>query len=320
MLPIAMLTVKYFNEGQPSPYFEYFRHFGPTPAEMARNFGDHSFRFLGELFHPGSLLLTAALMLVYCLLPFLAPETILLALPMLIVNFMGGRSGMHTYEEYYFAFVTPFFYLGAIKGFQRVQKWGWFPRWLVLLNLPVWALSGILMGPLVRPVDSIYVAMPPIAALDECSEAGNLVPAESSASVVMALGPHLSHRTQLYLFPNPFVVCAYGGTRQAIQQIESINQTPLPRNLPEAIEFGSGKAEYVVLCPKSSPFPLSDMNQSSLIVGLLQSRIYETIYLGHYVMALRRLPTGSKPMLRLLARRTGKPADTPKQIIMVGRI
>lgn len=313
MLPVSMLAVRYFNGGQSSPYFAIFRHYGSTPVEMMHNFVSHPIPFVGDLFQPVNIQLVAALMLVFCFLPLLAPDIMLLSLPMLIVNFMGGRSGMHTYEEYYFAYSTPFFYLGAIKGLQRAQQWDWFPRRLMRVNLPVWAVSGIVMGPLVRPVNTIYSGMPPTEARDECSNAISLIPPGSSVSAAMALGPHVNHRTRLYLFPNPFVRCAYGGTQEALQQIDSVNQTTLPHDLLGAIEAGSPKADYVLLCPKSSPFPLSDANQALLTAALLRSRKYEAIYVGRSVMALKRLPPGGKPSLRLLAQRTAKPTDTPEQ-------
>ena len=313
MLPVAMLTVKYFNGGISSPYFAIFRHFGSTPGEMAHNFGDHPVRFLSDLFHPGNLLLTGALMVVFCLLPLLAPETILLALPMLLINYMGGRSGMHTYEEYYFASVTPFLFLGAIKGFQRVRKWGWFLEWLFLLNLPIWAISGIFMGPLVRPIDQIYNAQAPPESISECSAAVALIPAKASVSASMALGAHLAHRSQLCLFPNPFVVCAYGGTRKALSEIESINGTQLPADLSAAIRTGSANAEYVALCPKSSPFPLSDTNVSKMSVAILQTKNYETEYVGQYVVLLKRVPPGTA-RLDKLASRSGRPVKTASEI------
>ena len=313
MMPVAMLTVKYFNGGLPSPYFAIFRHFGSTPGEMAHNFADHPVRFLSDLFHPGNLMLTGSLMLVFCLLPLFAPETILLALPMLLINYMGGRSGMHTYEEYYFASVTPLLFLGAIKGFHRVQKWGWFLRWLFLLNLPIWAISGFFMGPLVRPIEQIYTGQAPAESIQECNAAVALIPANASVSASMALGAHLAHRTQLYLFPNPFVISAYGGTRKALEEIDSINGTQLPIDLSSAIQTGSANAEYVALCPKSSPFPLSDSNVSKLSVAILQSKKYETEYVGQYVLLLKRVSYGTAT-LENLARRSGKSVKSAKEV------
>ncbi len=313
MLPVAILVVKYFNGGIPSPYFAIFRHFGSTPGEMAQNFLGHPMKFLSEVFHPGSLMLTGLLMLVYCLLPLVAPEVVLLTLPMLVVNFMGGRSGMHTYEEYYFAFITPFYLLAAIKGFQRVRKWGWFVEWLFLLNLPIWAISGIFMGPLVRPIEQIYSAQAPPESISECNAAIDLIPANASVSASMALGAHPAHRTQLYTFPNPFVVCAYGGTRKALEEIDSINGTQLPPDLSAAIVAGSANAEYVALCPKSSPFPLSVTNVSNASVAILQTKNYETEYVGQYVLLLKRVSPG-RATLSKLAQSSGKPVGTPKEI------
>ncbi len=127
------------------------------------------------------------------------------------------------------------------------------------------------------------------------------------------IGAHPAHRNQLYLFPNPFVICAYGGTRKALEEIDSINGTQLPANPTSSIVAGSANAEFVALCPKSSPFPLSDTNVSSMAVAILQTKNYETEYTGQYVLLLKRVPPGTATLDKL-ALRSGKPVKTAKEI------
>ena len=205
MLPIAMLTVRYFNNGQPSPYFAIFGRFGSDPIAMAQHFLCHPFTFLSEAFDFGNLYYAGTLLISLCFLPLLAPEILLLSLPMLLVNFMARRSGMHTIEEYYNAFLTPFLILAALIGFQRMEKWNWFTRWLARFNLPLWALTGVFLGPFARPVEAHYGSKPPVEAIVDCRTACTLIPDTASVSAPMALGAHLTGRAQLYTFPNPFV-------------------------------------------------------------------------------------------------------------------
>ena len=313
MLVVAMLTVRHFNDGQPSPYFEIFRHFGSSPGALVGNFIRRPLPFLAEVFQLGNLYYLGLMLISLCFLPLFAPEVLLLALPMLVLNFMSGRPGMHTFEEYYNAFLTPLLFLAAIVGFQRLEKWGWFTRWLIRLNLPLWALTGISMSPYARPIAELYSTRPPDEAVAECRSAVAQIPQSASVSAQMAFGAHLAHRIHLYTFPNPFVRAAYGGTSQALFEIDSVTSAAIPADLEHALAENSGKADYLVLCPKSNPFPLSDNNFTRVVVALLQSRTYETESLGVYVMVLKRVTPGSA-RLEQLAARTRMPVRSAKQV------
>lgn len=129
----------------------------------------------------------------------------------------------------------------------------------------------------------------------------------------MALGAHLSNRTRLYAFPNPFAVVAYGETRRALRDVESITGAVLPPDLERAIRDNRRNAEYIALCPRSNPFPLSDDNYTCIVVALLQGRDHETAYVGSYVMVLRRVQTGCAALTQL-ALRSGMPVESSAQI------
>ena len=172
-----------------------------------------------------------------------------------------------------------------------------------------------LLGPLPRPVDAIYPGQPPASAWKECREAVTLIPPHSSVTIQMALGPHLCHRREIYAFPNPFVRIVYGGTRQALDEIDATTGTNLPNDLFTTVQVPPilPRVEYIVLCPHSNPFPLSEQNYHRLVVELLQSGLFETRYVGRYVMILHRtIPRQAR--LNLLAAQTGKPIHTHAQI------
>jgi len=315
MLGVSMLIIQHFNQGQPSPYFDLFRHFGSSPEEIARNFAHQPLRFLKDILSPGCLDYFRQLIMPLCFLPLLAPEAACLALPMLLVNIMASRPGMHGIEEHYNAFITPFLFLGTVIGFERLQHWGWFSRWAIRLNLPLWAITGIFAGPLVRPVDTLYSTQPCVPAIRECSEAVSLIPEDASVSAQFALGAHLSRRREIYTFPNPFVQIAYGGTHQALSEVDHVGGTHLAKKLPVTLFTQTRRqaAEYIVLCPLSSMYPLSDESYHGLVIALLQSRCYETRYVGRYVMILQRTPS-KQAQLTQLAAQTGKSTQTPEQI------
>lgn len=175
MLAISMLTVRCFNGGQPSPYMVYFQHFGASPSAVLNNFARHPLAFMADVLQIGNLYYAGLLLLGLCFLPLLAPETLLLAAPLLLINFLSGRPGMHTIEEYYNSFLTPFLFLGAIVGFERMEK-RWFTRWFIRVNLPLWALTGLPLSPLARPIAELYSTKPPPQAIAECRAAISLLP------------------------------------------------------------------------------------------------------------------------------------------------
>ena len=270
-------------------------------------------QFLFDLFPMKNLVLIGCLMLVYCFLPFFAPEMIFLSLPMILVNFLGGREEMHSYQGYYFAFATPFLLLGAIKGLQRIEKMSGFAYNIFILNLPIWACSGILMGPLVRSGESTLYAGPPREAVQECDLAVKMIPKEVAVSTVMALGPHLTNRSQLYQFPNPFIKRAYGGTVKDLAEVIENDETTLSPEQINTILTGSFTLEYVVICPSGHLFPLSGTNFTLAVTTLLQSRNYETEYVGNYVILLKRVKYKTA-ILKLFSERIGIELSSPERI------
>ncbi len=311
----ANLVVRSFNGGRPSPYFVLYSEFGGSPLGIVETFFTQPLLFFRTVVHPGNLFYEGLLLAPLAFLPLLAPEVLLCCIPLLLINLLSSRPGMHSIEEYYNALITPFLFLGAIVGVARSEKWGWWTRWIVRLNLPLWALAGATLSPLAQDRLTLYSVRVDANAVRECSTALSLIPPNASVSAGMALGPHLAHRRALYTFPNPFFPAAYGGTAQVQREIESVNTAVPPSDLnarlqnPEILQ----KAEYVVLAPKSSPFPMTDTNVHKVATALLASGNYETEWVGHYVLLLKRTH-GAKAALKALSQQANKPVRTSPEI------
>lgn len=283
---IAMAAIRHFNGGVPSPYPLLYAHYGGSPLAIASYLFRHPLSAWAALNiepHREYLLQLLAPLL---FLPLFAPEVLVLAAPALLANFLSSDPFMHGIEEHYTALIAPFFFAAAITGGSRLfRRGGSFVATALVVNLGLWACGGVFWGPLVREQKTIY----PVLSAGEVHEADQLlsvIPPEASVSVQMALGPHLSHRTEIYTYPNPFSQNAWGGSRHALQEIKSINSSNLSPALRERI--AAAPVEYVALCPPTSRFPLSSDNYLRCTTALLQSPAYGLIALGESTALLRR--------------------------------
>ncbi len=313
MLPVAMLTIQHFNGGVSSPYILLFKHYGSTPSQMVYRFLTHPAQFLHDLFPLKNFVLIGCLLIVFCFLPLFAPEMLLLSLPMILVNFLSNREEMHSYEGYYFDFATPFLLLGAIKGLQRVVKVNDFAYRMFILNLPIWACAGVMMGSLQRSGETVLYAGPPQEAIQECNLVVKMIPNEAAVSAVMALGPHLTNRVQLFQFPNPLIKRAYGGTVNDLAEVIENDETTLSQEQIHSIGTCNVALDYIAICPTGHLFPLSEKNFTTAVITLLQSRNYETEYVGNYLILLKKVEPGTAT-LKQFSDRIGMELTSQQQI------
>jgi uncharacterized membrane protein len=144
-------------------------------------------------------------------LPLLAPELLILGLPVLIANLLSNFPGQYSGEQHYSAPLVAAFILGAIYGSRRLisrislyEKNGQSFKMTALICVSLWllfwtfgyhALHG--WTPLSSRME-IYAMRPPAANL---SQFISQIPAEAIVSASAAIHPHLAHRRVIYLFP-----------------------------------------------------------------------------------------------------------------------
>ncbi len=144
-------------------------------------------------------------------LPLLAPELLLLGLPVLLANFFSNFPGQYSGEQHYSAPLVAVFCLAAIYGMRRLinkislhetNKLNSRRIWLIigLLWLLTWSLGyHALHGwtPLSTRTET-YRLSPAAARLPEFTA---LIPPNAIVSASAALHPHLAHRRVIYTFP-----------------------------------------------------------------------------------------------------------------------
>ena len=142
----------------------------------------------------------------------LAPEVLLLGLPVLAANFLSNFAGQYSGQQHYSAPLAPVFVLAAIYGSRRLagwlagwkrvdtallRRWGWtaLAAWLLVWSLGYHHLRG--WTPLAR--DYTWFQATDHTRLAE--RFFDQIPPEAAVSTTPPLHPHLAHRRQVYLYP-----------------------------------------------------------------------------------------------------------------------
>jgi hypothetical protein len=140
----------------------------------------------------------------------LAPEYLLLGLPVLVANLLSNFPGQYSGEQHYSAPLAPVFMVAAIYGFRRLgdlasRRWRVTPprgygvallvAWLLAWSLGYHYLRG--WTPLARDFDwpqrTLHHAL--------LARFAEQIPPDASLSTTPPLHPHLAHREKIYVFP-----------------------------------------------------------------------------------------------------------------------
>jgi uncharacterized membrane protein len=140
----------------------------------------------------------------------LAPEFLLLGLPVLVANTFSNFPGQYSGEQHYSAPLAPVFIIAAIYGFRRLsdlasqrfqaRRLGRYVPALLIVWLLVWSLGyHYLRGwtPLARGFDWPHHT-------DHHRLLNHFIdqiPPEAPVSTTPPLHPHLAHREKIYIFP-----------------------------------------------------------------------------------------------------------------------
>jgi len=284
---LALGVVQTLNDGSPSAYLSLYSRYGHSPGEVVLTLARHPRAVLLGLNTEANRRYFFELLQPVFFLPLLAPEILLLAAPALLANLLSNRPCQHMIYWHYTVLITPFVILATIIGLDRLKRWGdRLSTCLLVIYLAVSVLSGLRFGPLL--LRSWPLTEPLTSA--QSSEAARIlqqVPSDASVSAQAALGPHLSHRAHIYLFPNPFYRAVWGGSVQALRQQSLLDYPPYSsKGIARAIDAAS--TPYVVLQPPSTVFPLAQQDYLALAAAALRHPAYGIIAIGDSTILLRR--------------------------------
>jgi uncharacterized membrane protein len=178
----------------------------------------------------------------YLMTSFVAPHMLLMGLPQFIVNLLSIQS--FTWETKFHYMMFP--YLGVLMGSVRAALTR-SRRWVGLGIVALMVLGTFLardqgIGPWSTQYDTGYWPLRVDPALQAAREAA--VAAVGPNEVVTApynFVPHLSHRREIYTFPNPWVPNNYGarpGIRRDPARVDVLIMQPSILNKTDAELFG----------------------------------------------------------------------------------
>jgi uncharacterized membrane protein len=267
-LLVLFVVIPLFNpEGQYYYLRRYFEGGAPTSIAAA---AERLLSLTAGLGTPERLAYLGHLLLPFALLP-LAGTASLMALPTLGYHLLSPEFPFAFIEKHYSVLVLPFLAFGAIQALRRLADRSHRAYGAALAAL---GASGVLAygllspGPLARHFQPERFAPNPRA--EALQEAIRRIPPEASVLAQTDLVPHLTHRRQVYMFP-------------------------------EAPTFGG--TDYVLLDLEGNKYPLSNPEDDydRELLQYLLSPAFETIYERDNVLLLRRRAMPLEPPYRLEA-------------------
>jgi uncharacterized membrane protein len=203
------IVIPYYSGGTISPFTVRYAELGGSPLAALRTFVEHPSTYLHLVTRPEALGYLGTLLLVGGWLVLLAPELLVPAVPVLLLNILSASPWMSAGRAHYSASILPLVVAMACIAAQRFvtlhSRFGGEPAsrpalgvvsfTAVLLSLVAYRQAGI--GPLVDGLP------PPV--VSRHAELGRQlaasIPKEASVAASSALYPHLSQRAEAYLFP-----------------------------------------------------------------------------------------------------------------------
>jgi uncharacterized membrane protein len=315
-LAVSLGTVRYFNGGVASGYFWLYAKYGNSVPSIAGHLLSHPAHVAIDVSREDQRRYMMQLLQPLCFLPLLAPEILAIAVPAMLANILSSRFIMHSLPGgYYSSLITPFLFLAAITGFDRLQqRIGPAGKAVVGVNLGLWTIASVSLGALwvfLVPTPPAKAARQWDALRDtEARRLLTMIPRNASVSAQIGLVSRLSHRQKVYTFPNPFFRRAWGNTIESRREMEEgFMADKVPPELAQNVRHAP--VEYVMICPSVLVFPLNRAAFIKTTTALVKSEAYGIIGMGKSCLLLRR-GADYRRGWKLLQRQTGLSVSSSK--------
>jgi uncharacterized membrane protein len=196
-----------------TPFFAYqFSSLGTSMAQILYNSVRHPSRILRLAFNHDRYKYYSQLLVPVAGMALLAPTTLLLAIPTLLVNVTDNQGYTYDIKYQYGAFVAAGIFLAVIEGAAHV-RWPGLRRLQIGIVCACALASNVAWSP--SPLNNIEYhsgiwALAPDAQSSTLDKMVHMVPAGAGVSATFNVVPHLSHRDVIYTWPNPWVRSYYG--------------------------------------------------------------------------------------------------------------
>jgi uncharacterized membrane protein len=197
-----------------APFYLYrFSALGNSVGQIVWNAFRHPMRIWNLVVQPDRYRYYAELFLPVAGLALLAPVTLFLAVPTLLENIINNEGYAHDIRFQYTSFVAAGIFLAMVEGIKSFRENRL--RAVVGALCVVAVFSNVAWSP--SPLDSKQYdsgvwALVASTRVQELNKMVHMIPSSAGVSASYTVVPHLSHRDQLYTFPNPWIRSYYGAT------------------------------------------------------------------------------------------------------------
>ena len=204
------VVIPHFNQGKQPFYIQYFySNYGKDVPGIVSTMLRHPNRVIGDATQPDRLRFYRDLALPLGGLPLVAPLALLMAVPQMLASVIGLSPYARSIHYQYTAMMIAPLLIASIEGGRVLFRFK-----IMRTLLPIWLLGCAYMTNVAwspSPIGASYnVWARPTPRHDSMREALKLVPDDASVSATYTLLPHLSHREQIYDWPNPWVPSYWG--------------------------------------------------------------------------------------------------------------
>lgn len=195
------LIMPHFDTRGVSPLANRYAYLGDGPLEMAVTLVTQPGLWLSRLLTAENLVYLLKLLAPVALLPLLAPQVLMLALPALLVNLLSNDGFMHQLEGFHYGVtLVPAVVVAAVYGAARPGRWlprrRWLPAALAVLVLASSLFYHRRHG--YTPLARNFAGWPTVTEHHRLGEQiARRIPTEASLAALPRPNPHASQRQQL---------------------------------------------------------------------------------------------------------------------------
>ena len=204
------LVIPAFNRWEEPFYVEYFYgHYGSDTFEVVSEIATRPDRVVSDATQPDRLRFYRDLLVPWGGLPLGGPLQLLMAGPQMLASVIGLSPYARSIRYQYTSIMIAPIVIAAVYGAERLWRFRFSRRLLVPWMLAFAYVSNIAWSP--SPLsanDQVWAT--PRERHAVLREALDLVPDDVSVTATFGLVPHLSHREEIYDWPNPWVPSYWG--------------------------------------------------------------------------------------------------------------
>jgi uncharacterized membrane protein len=204
------LVIPHFNRGDEPFYVEaFYGTYGDTTTQVIGEILRHPNRVISDATQPDRLRFYRDLLLPLGGLSLLAPLQLLVAAPQMLASVIGLSPYARQIRWQYTSVMIAPIIVAAIDGARVVWRVRRLRAWLVALLLVSSLISNIAWSN--SPIsDNYHYWARRTPRVDVLNRAIALVPDDVAVTATYRLVPHLTHREQIYDWPNPWVESYWG--------------------------------------------------------------------------------------------------------------